>query len=61
MSRHVPAVSINCLGVVSTTEALRASYVDVRAFHENANTKNLSQLTFLRFSFPGHDNARKSA
>jgi hypothetical protein len=60
MSRHVPAVSINGLGVVSTTEALRASYVDVRAFHENANTKNLSHLRFCVF-LPDDDNARKSA
>jgi len=50
MSRHVPAVSINgwLLGIVSMTEALRASYVDVSALHENANTNDLSHL-FFRF------------
>ena len=36
MSRHVPAVSINCLEPST----------------KNANTKNLSHLRFLRFSFP---------
>ena len=61
MSRHVPAVSINgwLLDIVSMTEALRASYVDVSALHENANTNDLSHLRFCAF-LPGQDNARKS-
>jgi hypothetical protein len=35
-----------------STKALRASYV--RAFHETANTKNLSNLRFCVF-VPGHN------